>query len=622
MDKKEKILVIDDDESLSTLIKEVFEDEGFTVVTAADGDQGFKVFEKERPDLIIIDGLLPKTNGFQLTAQIRTTDHGKQLPMIMISGIYKAFKMQSEIHSLGIDSFFEKPFDIDELLSKAQQLLLISPDDHYSDNEFFENEGDIANIGIPRLLYLLYRSKENGVLNLKRHRLKKRVYFKNGEPTFIESNLVQECFGKLLVKRGRLTQEQCDESLRVMKTTKKRQGEALISMGILEPAELDDLLKDQAREKLLEVFTWNSGKYEYIHTEDNKEGLTSIDVNIAQIILRGVRGGYALEQIKNEIAPSLDREIVLQKNQYLKFDDFKLATWDSRIVDEFKKKTTARKLLDLKFSREIDVFQLLYVFLKTDQIEFSETEDEKKEKASYNKLVHFLEDLKQQDPFSTLGVHRGADADEIKRSYKRRLNLYHPRDSNRNPTDSLRIDKLLHEITKCFQTAYKLLNNTDERRKLERKLYLEKGIEPGNVEKVFDWEEEVRTIQSLIEKGALEQANQLSQAMAKLFPKEWQFISYLGWSHFKLASQAGKKTEEDLKDYIVMIARAIQIDPTVALNYTFLGRIYKYLDDIEKAKSFYKKALVYDPNAVEAERELRLITMRETKKGRSFIKWK
>src|SRR6185436_7118353 len=266
MQTSENILVVDDDRHITGILQEILAEEGFKVIAAANGQDGWVLFEQHRPAIAIIDALLPKMNGFELAAKIRATEFGNRIPLIMISGIYKSLRMSDQLRDLDINEFMEKPFDLEQLTTKVKQLLQVSVN-KAPEVEFFNHQGKLTDVTIPRLFYLLYRNRENGMLYLVKDKLKKKITIKSGEPYFVESNLVQECLGRLLIKKGRLTAEQCEESLRIMKTQKAKQGETLITMGLLSPNELDEALREQAREKLFDVFAWEDGDYRFIPGE-------------------------------------------------------------------------------------------------------------------------------------------------------------------------------------------------------------------------------------------------------------------------------------------------------------------------------------------------------------------
>ena len=625
MELKERILVVDDDPNIRGLLKEALRDEGFEVIVAVNGEDGLYSFQEHKPNLMVVDGLLPKINGFELVAKVRASELGKSMPIVMISGIYKALKMTSQIRDLGLNEFIEKPFDIFDTVHRIKQLLQVNIEKPGKEAEVLPPKGNLSTLSVARLFYLLYRTRENGALFLAHEKMKKKIHIRSGEPTFVESNLVQECLGKLLVRKGRLTPEQVEESLTLMRSKKAKQGETLIKMGLLNPNELDEALRDQAREKILEIFTWPNGTYVFAPEENTtkQEGpSTVLDLNIAQIIVRGVRNGVALERLKQELDGYLDKPILIRTNERLSFEEFRLASWDERVRHEFDGKKSLRDLLTNQNARELDVYQLIYAFLKTDMIEFVESDEEKKERQLHQKLLKQLDELRDLDYFALLAVDQRASTEQIQQALGKRLKFFFPEAGNFNTMHSTKVRNLLAEIATVLETGCSTLTEPLLRQAYERQLFLSKGIIPVQPDRVFNLKDELRKIREVLNRGDLEKAAISSRQAVQLFPKDGVVLAIKTWVEFKLLVAKGKPTQSQIEDALKHLANAIKLDSDKPEGYLYAGYLYKFIDDMTNAKLFFDKALFIDRNCTEAERELRLIAMRGNKKNKSFLKWK
>ncbi|NQT75575.1 MAG: response regulator [Candidatus Omnitrophica bacterium] len=122
MDTQKKILVIDDEEDMQKLLKMRLEQENFTVVVAGDGDMGVKTAEQEIPDLILLDIMMPKMDGFTCLKEIRKLPNTKNLPILILSG-----KEEEKVRDLfafqKISGYIEKPFELDDLVAKIKEIL-------------------------------------------------------------------------------------------------------------------------------------------------------------------------------------------------------------------------------------------------------------------------------------------------------------------------------------------------------------------------------------------------------------------------------------------------------------------------------------------------------------------
>ncbi len=133
-----KILVIDDDSNISELLKIYFENEGYDVKVASDGIEGLSYFKIFSPDLVLLDIMIPKKDGWQVCREIREIS---SKPIIMISAKGDVFDKVLGLE-LGADDYLVKPFDVKELSARVKAVLRrCQAHAHQNDDEVikFEN---------------------------------------------------------------------------------------------------------------------------------------------------------------------------------------------------------------------------------------------------------------------------------------------------------------------------------------------------------------------------------------------------------------------------------------------------------------------------------------------------
>ena len=120
MERKEKILVVDDEEPLTDLLREWLEEGGYTVFTALDGQRALRIFFEKQPDLALIDILMPgKIDGFELCQRIREVS---EIPIIILSALgHEQDKVRGL--KLGADDYIVKPVGKAELLARVEAVL-------------------------------------------------------------------------------------------------------------------------------------------------------------------------------------------------------------------------------------------------------------------------------------------------------------------------------------------------------------------------------------------------------------------------------------------------------------------------------------------------------------------
>ena len=117
-----KVLVIDDDPVIVELLRVNFEIEGFDVVSAADGREGFDRARDDRPDVVLSDIMMPRFDGLQLLSRLKTDAATKSLPVILLSAKAQNAEVQQGL-DMGADDYVTKPFDPLELIDRVNAVL-------------------------------------------------------------------------------------------------------------------------------------------------------------------------------------------------------------------------------------------------------------------------------------------------------------------------------------------------------------------------------------------------------------------------------------------------------------------------------------------------------------------
>jgi len=124
---KRKVLLVDDDNELVELMTKVLEEDGrFEVRVASNGFDAGMMVKEYRPDMIVLDVMLPDINGKEVCQRVRADTTLEDVRILCISGMVEEDKIQ-ELRLSGADEFLHKPFDIEELIDRMCSLLEIEP---------------------------------------------------------------------------------------------------------------------------------------------------------------------------------------------------------------------------------------------------------------------------------------------------------------------------------------------------------------------------------------------------------------------------------------------------------------------------------------------------------------
>ncbi len=126
-----KVLVVDDEMDVRTFISTLLEANGYTAVTADNGESGMALFTEKRPELVTLDVMMPKESGIKMYRDIKTNPDYAEVPVLVISGLAK----KTFLHSQKVldkfkdqtvpppDGYIEKPPEPDELLAEIKRLI-------------------------------------------------------------------------------------------------------------------------------------------------------------------------------------------------------------------------------------------------------------------------------------------------------------------------------------------------------------------------------------------------------------------------------------------------------------------------------------------------------------------
>lgn len=156
----------------------------------------------------------------------------------------------------------------------------------------FPSKGSLRRAPFPKLIREVARAKLDGSLYLLSGQTKKVVFFREGQPVFVRSNVLSECLGQILAQEGLITQEQCEQTLEAIRRTGKKQGELLVEMGILSEGNLRYGLEAQLRAKLFEIFSWEEGRYQFKNDPPASNFGVTLKTSAEGVIVEAIQDQY------------------------------------------------------------------------------------------------------------------------------------------------------------------------------------------------------------------------------------------------------------------------------------------------------------------------------------------
>jgi len=174
-----KILLIDDDIKIIAILKNFLQQSGYRVIEAYNGAMGYKFLQEEKPDLIIIDMLIPGIAGLELCRKIKENPDYSKIPILLMTEVYKKITYKLEAKRYGADAFIEKPIDFKELIEIIKKFLpinneIILPEELLNNNLAIITEEFIQEL--PQRLQELKKTLNELILNEKNFEKIKEIH--------------------------------------------------------------------------------------------------------------------------------------------------------------------------------------------------------------------------------------------------------------------------------------------------------------------------------------------------------------------------------------------------------------------------------------------------------------
>ena len=616
------ILVVDDDPNIRRFLSESLRLHGYEVHSFEDAETALEDLDKHDFSLALLDILLPGTNGLQLCRKLRGIPKTSELPIIMMTAFYKqADHIQEAREQYGATDYLLKPFPLKTLHEKIDALL--GAPTTASETGRLSIEGNLSETAFARILHNLYSLRATGLLHLENNNLKKVVYIRNGYPIFVRSNLVREFLGQMLVRTGLLSDEVLAESLEASKQSNQRHGTALIEMGLLEPHQLNDALRTQVLDKLLDIFSWPEGKYRFVQAREFKQGVTSIDLSPANLILQGLRDHANRDQVLKILEPHFEHYLQQAESPLYRFQDIQLSVNEQRILASCQGNETLSEVLKRHLLSRKEAEPLLAALLTTGILVARMEPKEAKEDVACDETEltrarreSFLKDyawMMEQDYFTLLGVSESDSREQVRKSFYNMVKKYHPDrffEQNALPDLKDKVNALFQHISDAHET----LSDANAKTRYLNDRQGEKNSSTTSLENILQAE---TAFQKGIISFRVKKYDQAQKAFAEaleICPNEAEYLMYQTWSAYKF----NPKTT-DINKTRTNLLRAIELNPTLSLAHLFLGYLCKDKGNEKEALRHFEKAIQVDPNCTEALREIRLMSMRKEKEKKGLF---
>lgn len=619
-DNKSKILILEDDESLGTALKEVLSRAGHYVYMASRPDEAMSLVGAHNVDFVFVDCLLPQMTGLDFVEKARQTYPSTKFKVILMSGIYsdKQFVQEALAKTQAL-AFLKKPFDLEQVLklvkkddvprkeeSSARKLLyqmFANPTvTNRQKRKVIESIEEVSGFDLPFLYSLLAETKSSGYLNIyNADGTVSGISFCNGNIVGVDVDDRTTFLGEMLIQSGYATPIDVQTALRDKNT--RRIGNYLIQNNQLSPHAFDIILTEQMNIRLVRTIVDHKIRVNFAATEVDMSN-PSIDADTLSFFLH--------DWIASKISVSWLKSLytmwqgnLIGKSPTFRDDHPALSMSLVKNLEGFTNKlneqVTLNQLLEVKDYSEVAVYKALHFLLTKGLIVFAQ-------KTSYANVQDQMKALKKmwtnfegKDTYEVAAylesiVMAGGSGEAVMSEFMTLI--------GEQPNDKETLD-LWHKLKNSAEEAVRVAKDSS---KLEQMRQDSQRSEAEAKLKANNLMDDVKKTLQL---------NQFSRALtqlaeiAKLNPQIQHLHIYNSWA--KMGGVDPAKKQFFVKDIELEL---LQVPPDERYEPVFLfviGLFNKMKGDIMGAKKSFEKCMAMDPGFIPARREMSLLVQQNKK---------
>lgn len=170
-----------------------------------------------------------------------------------------------------------------------------------SNSKSFVYRGDLTQTTLPEMLFSIHRFQVPGVIEAQRDGVVKQIYIKNGFVLHATSSDIQDSLGTYLLRAGRLTTEQHEETMRARQKSEQRYGALLVELDLLHPGEVYQAILEQVEAIVWSLFYWQEGEVTFQIGDFPDSSAVRILVPMRQVILAGIKRAPNAKALVNRL---------------------------------------------------------------------------------------------------------------------------------------------------------------------------------------------------------------------------------------------------------------------------------------------------------------------------------
>ncbi len=673
--KKKSILVVENLDSERSELVEVLTAVGYKILEASNSDEALKTFTESNPDLVIVEVLIPGIGGLKVSKLIKE-QAPEWVKIIVTSKVPQSVSIRdSATRKYKADGFLQKPFELSVLIKMVEELVGPGVRDSEEDakkdeaksepplpprkpvrekirivektaatarpkipepetpsaqvppspapapviEEKIPDKGEFTPPRFVKILYRLFNEAFTGALQAQGPRGAKQIFFIDGTPVFVQSNIREESLGRLLLEEGRIDQEEYRGLVEESAETGRKVGSLLIEKNLMSTQALTEYLCEQTAIKTASIFSWLKADYRIEPETIYPSNASTFEASPSKILLMGFQRYYPIELIEKGFEEN-KTACPKPKGNPIYADAEKYLTHRQKT---FLGSLTTQTLGDAIAQADIgmlEALRLTFAFAAMERITFggdgSRTAGKSAKGASssgakssepaivkaVNDMASRMEDLNH---FDLLGIDVDADPDKIESGYKFVKDAHSPDKLQPNAPGDVR--RRAAAIAQRLEEARKTLLNPVSRRRYIARLV---KMKTDDDDPVAAARKKKMSAELAFQRGLVNFQNKKFAMAAESFsraaqadPSVPEYRARAGYSLFCLL----KNREQLIKEAKELIAGAVRDDKENTGYLAWLAEMCREEGDTKTAARVYQQILELDPDHEEARRQLHYV---------------
>ncbi len=485
------------------------------------------------------------------------------------------------------------------------------------------SHGSIPECPIPMLLHNLFVARACGVLKLKAGGKQKAIEFGDGYPLAIWSNLSSERLDARLAAAGRLERRALDEANRQLARNGQLLGEILVALDYLSESDVAVALREQADEKLLEIFSWPRGKFRFFPGQQLRRSTRiAVVTPPGQLIARGVAERMSIETIDTFWKERLQGVLLLNPEPYEQFDQVDIGPGEAAWLESLGAGAPVSSVAQLDESQRRSAYAFFHCgLLSVTEPEAYQPDHEleaepgptpaqqralaEASRRASQRLEALARELRATSPFERLGLEAKASVSEIEARWRDLACETHPDRFVKFPEA---VSALARKVFQGLQSTYEVLSDPEQLKRYRKDplhdLHQEEAAD--EVQRALKAERVFQTGVHMLNQHRWKPAFDAFREAVQLYPDEGEYQSHFGWTYYLVHGQS----EEALRKALKHTKRGAKLAPRNANTWLLLGRVYAAMERFSQAEQSLLRALQCDPKCTDAMRELRILQER------------